>query len=85
MGVVVHMGRAIVMAVGFRGHRITEYALVMTRTRNRTEPGNSLQGYCQQHEACQEDFPERFLHEVITTQRGKTCRTALLFPDDHRI
>ncbi len=69
VGVVVHVDRVMVMAVVFRGHCITVNALVMTRARNGTKSGNSLQGYCQQHEACQEDFPERGFHRVIKTQR----------------
>ena len=71
MGVVDVMSRAMIMAVAFRSHRITEYALVMTRTRNRTKSGNSLQGYGQQHEAGQEDLPERVFHDTITSQQGK--------------
>ena len=73
MGVVVHMGRAMVMAVGFRGHCITIHALVMSRTRNRTKSGDSLQRYGQQHEAGQEDLPERIFHDTITSQQGKVC------------
>ena len=72
------VGSATAMAMGFRGYDISAgkprrpgdvcraiYVLVVARTRGHTEPGNSLQGDCEQYEAGQEDFPERFLHSAV--------------------